>query len=172
MSQLKPKSVSASSIDGQVYKVFPNDLNAHHTAFGGMIMAKCDRLALVVAERHSGKVCVTASVDSMHFRAPAKDGDTLVFKISVNRAWRSSMEIGVKVLAENSYTGALKHIVSAYFTFVALDEFSKPINIPDIAAESDDQHRRYEEADIRRQQRLKNRAALADFRASKNGTEN
>lgn len=169
MTTLQSKPVSASAIDGQVYKVFPNDLNAHHTAFGGMIMAKCDRLSLVVAERHSGKVCVTASVDSMHFRAPAKDGDTLIFKTAINRAWRSSMEIGVKVLAENSYTGDFKHIVSAYFTFVALDEFGKPIDVPEILPVAEEEIRRYEEADIRRQQRLKNREAMANYRATRGG---
>ena len=119
MSQQNTKSVSDSSIEGHVYKVFPNDLNAHGTAFGGMIMAKCDRLSLVVAERHSGHVCVTASVDSIHFMAPAKENDTLIFKVSVNRARGSAMEIGVKVEAENSYTGADKHVLSEYLTVVA-----------------------------------------------------
>ena len=76
------RPVAASAIDKHVYKVFPNDMNAHQTVFGGMIMAKCDRLALVVAERHSGHVCVTAAVDSIHFRAPAKGNDTLLFSLA------------------------------------------------------------------------------------------
>ena len=99
MSKLPAKTVNDSAIEGHIYKVFPNDLNAHGTAFGGMIMAKCDRLSLVVAERHSSHVCVTVSVDSIHFMAPAKENDTLIFKVSINRAWNSSMEIGVKVVA-------------------------------------------------------------------------
>ncbi len=148
------KTVSESSIEGHVYKVFPNDLNAHGTAFGGMIMSKCDRLSLVVAERHSSHVCVTASVDSMHFRAPAKENDTLIFKVAINRAWGSSMEIGVRVEAENSYTGDNKHILSAYFTFVALDENNKPTVIPSLAVESKNQKRRFEQAAMRRQARL------------------
>lgn len=157
------KPVSASAIEGHVYKVFPNDLNAHGTAFGGMIMAKCDRLSLVVAERHSGFVCVTASVDSIHFRAPAKENDTLVFKVSVNRAWRTSMEIGVRVDAENSYSGESKHILSAYFTFVALDENNEPTEIPCLEVVSKQEERRLQKADIRRQARLSTREALKKY---------
>jgi acyl-CoA hydrolase len=154
-SQVQSKTVSSSAIEGHVYKVFPNDLNAHGTAFGGMIMAKCDRLSLVVAERHSGHVCVTASVDSIHFRAPANENDTLIFKVAINRAWNSSMEIGVRVEAENSYTGESKHILSAYFTFVALDENDKVTRVPALITENKVQERRYQQADIRRAARLK-----------------
>lgn len=155
------KPVSASAIEKHVYKVFPNDMNAHDTVFGGMIMAKCDRLALVVAERHSAHVCVTAAVDSIHFRAPAKGNDTLLFSLSLNRSWGSSMEIGAKVVAENSYTGETRHILSAFFTFVALDESDKPIDVPAVVPEDRRQKRRFENAEIRREGRLKTRAQLA-----------
>ncbi|UZE94765.1 acyl-CoA thioesterase [Alkalimarinus alittae] len=165
MSQQSTKPVSDSSIEGQVYKVFPNDLNAHGTAFGGMIMAKCDRLSLVVAERHSGYVCVTASVDSIHFMAPAKENDTLVFKVSINRAWSSSMEIGVRVEAENSYTGDSKHILSAYFTFVALDENNKPAKVPALTIESALQERRFQQAAVRREARLQTIEKLKNYEA-------
>ena len=158
------KRVAESAIDGHIYKLFPNDLNANHTVFGGVIMATCDRLALVVAERHSGKVCVTASVDQFNFRAPAKDGDTLVFRAALNRAWTTSMEIGVKVMAENSYTGATKHIVSAYFSFVALDADSKPVPVPAVLPETAEQARRFDEAEIRRQGRLQARADVKAYR--------
>lgn len=165
MSQQTTKSVSDSSIEGHVYKVFPNDLNAHGTAFGGMIMAKCDRLSLVVAERHSGHVCVTASVDSIHFMAPAKENDTLIFKVSINRAWGSSMEVGVKVEAENSYTGANKHILSAYFTFVALDENNKPAKVPSLTPNNELQERRFKQAAVRREARLQTIEKLKDYEA-------
>ena len=155
------KPVSASAIEKHVYKVFPNDMNAHDTVFGGMIMAKCDRLALVVAERHSAHVCVTAAVDSIHFRAPAKGNDTLLFSLSLNRSWGSSMEIGAKVVAENSYTGETRHILSAFFTFVALDENDKPIDVPAVVPEDRRQQRRFDNAEIRREGRLKTRAQLA-----------
>ncbi|MEQ5834417.1 acyl-CoA thioesterase [Marinobacter sp. NFXS9] len=166
MQTPRTATVSASAIEGHVYKVFPNDLNAHQTAFGGMIMAKCDRLALVVAERHSGCVCVTAAVDSFAFRAPAKGNDTLIFRASINRSWHSSMEIGVRVVAENSYTREERHIVSAYFTFVALDDNGEPLTVPEVEPETHKQLRRYREADMRREARLKMRADLKRSRAN------
>lgn len=164
MNSAVSKPVSASSVDNHVYKVFPNDLNAHHTVFGGLVMSICDRIALVVAERHSGQVCVTASVDSLHFIAPAKDGDTLVVKAAVNRAWTSSMEIGVKVDAENSYTGEQRHIVSAYLTFVALDNDGRPAEVPTVMPGSISEQRRHKEAQFRRDERLKTREALKELR--------
>lgn len=151
-----PKPVSASMVDNHVYKIFPNDLNAHYTVFGGLVMSICDRIALVVAERHSSHVCVTASVDSVHFLAPAKDGETLLVKAACNRAWSSSMEIGVKVLAENSFRGEHRHIVSAYLTFVSLDEHGRPVKVPPLLVETPDELRRYEEAQFRRSARLAN----------------
>lgn len=158
------KCVADSAIDGHIYKLFPNDLNANQTVFGGVIMATCDRLALVVAERHSSRVCVTASVDQFNFRAPAKDGDTLIYRAALNRAWTSSMEIGVRVVAENSYTGETKHIVSAYFSFVALDEANKPVPVPALLAQTPEQKRRFDEAEIRRQGRLQARENVLAYR--------
>lgn len=158
----KAKPVASSAIENHVYKVFPNDMNAHNTVFGGMIMAKCDRLALVVAERHSGHVCVTAAVDSIHFRAPAKGNDTLLFSLSLNRSWSSSMEIGARVMAENSYTGEVRHILSAFFTFVALDPTGKPVDVPAVLPETDEQKRRFSNAEIRRKGRLAMRDQLQD----------
>jgi acyl-CoA hydrolase len=156
VSSSQPKPVSASSVDNHVYKIFPNDLNAHYTVFGGLVMSICDRIALVVAERHSSHVCVTASVDSVHFLAPAKDGETLVVKAACNRAWTSSMEIGVKVLAENSFSGEHRHIVSAYLTFVSLDAEGRPQPVPPLLLESGEEKRRFEEAQFRRSARLAN----------------
>ncbi|MBU2953779.1 acyl-CoA thioesterase [Marinobacter sp. F3R08] len=161
MSDRPSRPVSASAIEKHVYKVFPNDMNAHNTVFGGMIMAKCDRLALVVAERHSAHVCVTAAVDSIHFRAPAKGNDTLLFSLALNRSWGSSMEIGARVEAENSYTGDTRHILSAFFTFVALDENDRPVDVPEVRPETAEQRRRYDNAQIRREGRLSTRDQLA-----------
>ncbi|MCH9696215.1 MAG: acyl-CoA thioesterase [Gammaproteobacteria bacterium] len=148
------KAPSESAIEQNVYKVFPNDLNSKYTVFGGLVMSLCDRTALIVAERHSGAPCVTAAVDSLNFVGPARAGDTLIIKAAVNRSWRSSMEIGVHVAAENSHTGESRHVVSAYLTFVALDDAGKPQAVPPVTPESTVEKRRFEEAGQRRQQRL------------------
>ncbi len=160
MSQQNTKTVNDSILVDQVYKVFPNDLNANKTLFGGKIMALADRLSLVVAEKHSNHVCVTASVDSVHFLAPAKENDTLIISASINRAWTSSMEIGVRVDAENTYTGERRHVVSAYSTFVALGEDGRPVSVPKVLPETDIQKERYEMAQIRREGRLNTRDSL------------
>ncbi|NGX39947.1 MAG: putative acyl-CoA thioester hydrolase [Chlamydiae bacterium] len=152
---MQGKEVSESAVDNHTYKIFPNDLNAYGTAFGGMIMSIIDRIALVVAERHSGQTCVTASVDSIHFLNPAKRGDILLFSAGINRAWRTSMEIGIKVVAENYRTKKKRHILSAYFTFVAMDEEQKPIEVPSVLATTPEEERRYLEAEYRRSQRKK-----------------
>src|SRR6185436_16393127 len=151
MEKLAAKPVKDSAVDDHTYKVFPNDLNSYGTAFGGMIMAICDRTALVVAERHSKKTCVTASVDSMHFLRPAGQGDILLFSAAINRAWRSSMEIGVKVVAEHYETGEKRHILSAYFTFIALDEKKRPVEVVAIIPETEAEKRRFVEAGDRRE---------------------
>jgi acyl-CoA hydrolase len=91
----------------------------------------------------------------MHFLNPAKGGDTLIYKAAVNRSWNSSMEIGIQVQAENSIAGTTKNILSAYFTFVAVDEHNNPVAIPAVKPESSEEHMRYKEAQFRREQRLK-----------------
>lgn len=153
MTTLNAKPVSASAVHYSPYRVFPNDMNSNNTVFGGLVMSMLDRICAVVAERHSGRVCVTASVDSMHFLQPALGGDILVFMASVNRTWRTSMELGAKVMAENYQTGKVAHIVSAYFTFVALDENRCPVAVPAVIPETALEKRRFEEAELRRNHR-------------------
>lgn len=152
---MKGKYVSESAIHEQIAVVFPNDLNAYGTLFGGRVLEHADMIAGVVAKRHSGKICVTLGIDSVRFLAPARKGDILVFKASLNRAWHTSMEIGVKVFTENFKTGERKHILSAYFTFVALDDHLKPTSVVPVIPQTDEEKRRYEEAERRRSFRLR-----------------
>lgn len=149
------KPVSLSAINDQTAVVFPNDLNIYGTLFGGRLLELADWICGVVAKRHSGKVSVTLAIDSVKFHAPAKSGDTLVFKASLNHAWHTSMEIGIKVFAEDYKTLERKHIFSAYFTYVALDDDLKPSEVPPVIPESKEEKRRYEEAEKRRSHRLK-----------------
>ena len=155
MGPKKGKPVADSAIHDQTAVVFPNDLNAYGTLFGGRVLDLCDRVSGVVAKRHSGAVCVTLGIDSVRFLAPAKHGDILVFKAAVNRVWKTSMEIGVKVFKEDFRTLQRVHILSAYFTFVALDDHLKPMQIAPALPESFDEKRRYDDAEKRRQLRLK-----------------
>ncbi|MDX1499967.1 MAG: acyl-CoA thioesterase [Woeseiaceae bacterium] len=154
---MQGKAPAVSAVEQNVYKIFPNDLNSEYTVFGGLVMGLCDRTALIVAERHSGATCVTAAVDSLNFLAPARTGDTLIVKAAVNRAWTSSMEVGVHVAAENSATGTTRHVVSAYLTFVALDADGRPTPVPPILPQSDVEKRRWRQAQDRRDARLRAR---------------
>ncbi|NKF22064.1 acyl-CoA thioesterase [Solimonas marina] len=164
---LPARPVSYAAIREQVYMVFPNDLNANDTVFGGLIMGLMDRYAAVVADRHAAGVCVTASVDAVHFIAPARRGDVLIFNASVNRAWHTSMEIGVKVDAQTQDGGNRRHILSAYMTFVAVDGDGKPRAVPPIEPETERERYRYEEAQLRREMRLAHSEALKQLRGAR-----
>jgi acyl-CoA hydrolase len=154
---MEGKPVSASAIIDQVVEVFPNDLNGHGTLFGGRLMQVADNLAAIVAKRHSGRVCVTLGIDSVRFLNPAHRGDILVCKASVNKAWRTSMEIGVKVIAEDFRTLEQKDILSAYFTFVALGEDMSPVEVIPVVPETPEQVLRFQAAELRRQFRLQDK---------------
>ena len=161
-----PRAVALSAVREQVYMVFPNDLNSNDTVFGGLIMALMDRYAAVVADRHAGGVTVTASVDAVHFIAPARRGDVLIFNASVNRAWNTSVEVGVKVDARSYDGNTRRHILSAYMTFVALNEEGKPKPVPPLQPETPEEVRRYQEAQLRREQRLRHAEEIKQLRSS------
>ena len=164
--ELTPRTVAYSSVREQVYMVFPNDLNSNDTVFGGLIMAQMDRFAAVVADRHAGGVCVTVGVDAVHFIAPARRGDVLIFNAAVNRAWNTSMEVGCKVEAERIGGGDRRHILSAYLTFVAMDAAGRPRPVPPVLPETPHEKQRYDEAQLRRELRLRHAEDLKRLRAA------
>jgi acyl-CoA hydrolase len=134
--------------------VLPSHTNPLGTAFGGQVMAWIDICAGIAAQRHARQVVVTASMDDLHFRAPIHKGEFVVLKAQVNRSFHTSMEVGVRVEAENPLTGERRHCSSAYLTFVALDASGRRVHIPLLVPETDEEKRRYEEAAERRRYRL------------------
>lgn len=147
------KAVSESAADFQ-HIVLPPDINALGTIFGGRIMEWIDMAAAIVAMRHCRGIAVTASMDALNFYSPVNLGDIVVLKVSVNYVHRSSMEIGVRVEAEDPKTGLRRHTSSAYLTFVALDDNRKPMAIPELVANTPEAKRRFAEAKQRRETRL------------------
>jgi acyl-CoA hydrolase len=138
----------------------PNDANGHGNLLGGRVMHLVDLAAAMAAMRHARKPVVTASVDSMHFLHPVHISELVILKSSVNRVFRTSMEVGVKVETENLMTGKRVHTCSAYLTFVALGEDKKATPVPPVIPESEDEKRRYREAGERREYRLALRSRL------------
>jgi len=127
---------------------------------GGAIMRLCDEVAGIAAVRHSGRRVVTAAMDRMTFRHPVFVGNLVTVSATVNAAWRTSMEVGVRVESEEIQSGHRLHTSTAYLTMVALDENGHPIDVPPIAPETDDEERRQREAGLRRDNRLAEREAI------------
>jgi acyl-CoA hydrolase len=135
--------------------VLPSHTNNHGTIFGGQVAAWCDICAAVSAQRFCRGSVVTASMDQLHFLQPIRKGMVAIFLSQVNQAWRTSMEVGVRVLAEDPMTGERKHCCSAYLTFVALDVDGNPTQVPELdLGNNAEWHRRSREADIRKAHRL------------------
>jgi acyl-CoA hydrolase len=133
--------------------IFPGDTNPLGNLFGGRLMQFIDLCGALAATRHSRGIPVTASTDHIDFVAPVKVGDILILKASVNRAFNTSMEVGVKAMVEDVEAGTHRHVASAYLTFVALDRNGHRIHVPQILPETDHQKRRYEDAGRRREMR-------------------
>ena len=154
---MKKKTVSNSQVIMHEL-VLPNDTNVLDNVHGGRVMCLMDICAAMSAYKHARKPVVTASVDQLDFLAPAKKGDILILKSSVNYAHRTSMEIGVRIDAESPLTGELRHTATAYLTFVAIDSNNKPSEIPKIKPATDNEQRRYDRAKKRHLQRRKSRS--------------
>ena len=136
----------------------PNDTNALGTLLGGKVMHLVDLAGAMAAMRHARCTVVTASIDYMTFLHPIRVGQLVLLRSSVNRVFRTSMEVGVKVFVEDLLTGELSHTSSAYLTFVAIDSHGGCVPVPPVIPETRDEKRRFEDAARRRSERLALRA--------------
>ena len=151
------KPISASRI--QLTQVMlPEDTNSAGNVHGGTIMKLADNAAFVVASRHCRSNVVTASVDRIDFLSPVYIGDLLILNARLNWVGRASMEIGIKIQAEDLFTGKVRHVATALLTFVALDERGKPKNVPPLILETEEDKRIFEEAGSRAKKRKETRA--------------
>ncbi len=152
-NQARPKTVAETAVTVS-YAVMPSDANPAGNVHGGVIMKHIDNTGAIVAVRHSRRFCVTASVDRLDFHNPGYIGELLTLKASLNLVGRSSMEVGVRVQAENMISGEVRHIASAYLTYVCLDENRRPMPVPPLVLETEEDQRRNREALQRRQMRM------------------
>jgi acyl-CoA hydrolase len=136
--------------------ILPNDTNTLGNLLGGRLMHFIDLVGAMAAYRHSRTHVVTASMEHIDFIAPVHVGDLLILKSSLNRAFNTSMEVGVKVWVENTIsTGMHRHVASAYLTFVAIDPKGRRVPVPQLDPQTSEEKRRYEDAGRRRDYRLK-----------------
>jgi acyl-CoA hydrolase len=139
--------------------MMPGHANNLGHVFGGVILSMMDKCAAIAALRHTRTSVVTASIDRVDFREPIYLGDLVVMRASVNYVGRTSMEVGVRVEAEDLSTGKRRHTNSCYLTFVAVDRNGRPIEVPDLIPETDEELRRHAAAEQRRRNRLVERQA-------------
>lgn len=159
-TEIKSKTVKESQVE-KIELIQPNDTNILGNLLGGTLMHFIDIAAAIASSRHCNNVAVTASVDNLQFHHPIHLGDIVRLKASVNRAFNSSMEVGVRVEVENIFTGNIIHSNSAYLTFVSIDSSTgKPVKVPQIIPETEEEKRRYEQALKRREQRLKEKSGI------------
>jgi acyl-CoA hydrolase len=144
----------------------PVDANSAGYVHGGTVMRYCDEAAGLAAVRHSGCRVVTAGMDRMTFLEPVQPGDVMTFRASVNAAWRTSMEVGVRVEAENPRTRERRHTTTAYLTLVALGADGQPTQVVPLACASETERRREREAQLRRANRLREREEILRARSS------
>ena len=147
--------------------VFPGDANPIGNLFGGRLMQFIDLVGATAAYRHARAITVTASMDHLDFVAPVRVGDLLILKASVNRAFNTSMEIGVRAMVEDLlHGGGLRHVSSAYLTYVAIDRAGQRIAVPQVVPKTEHQRRRYEDAGRRRELRAGETGRKREMRAA------
>jgi acyl-CoA hydrolase len=152
--EMNPASRTVASTQSEMTEIIlPNDTNILGNLLGGRLMHFIDLTGAMAAYRHSRTHIVTAAMDHIDFIQPVHLGDLLTLKSSVNRAFSTSMEVGVKVWAENTRTGVISHVASAYLVFVAIDQQGKRVRVPQAVPESAEELHRYEGAQRRREHR-------------------
>ncbi len=159
---LTPHTVSESRVQ-TIRFMTHHDANSLGNVHGGVIMREVDNVAGLAASRHSGRPAVTAAVDELSFLQPVHVGELLVVTASVNAVGRTSIEVGVRVEAEDAKTGKHRHTTTAYLVFVALGEDGHPVNVPELICETEDEQRRHAQALIRRQIRLERRDRIGSW---------
>jgi acyl-CoA hydrolase len=162
----KPKNQLEKSLAGRPVRasrtemtelVLPQDSNLLGNILGGRVMHLIDVAGAIAAHRHCHRQVVTASVDHLDFLNPVRVGDLIVLEAQVNRAFHTSVEVGVEVFSEDSVASVRKHTTHAFLTFVALDEAGKPVAVPPLIVKTSEERRRFREAGERRNLRLKAR---------------
>jgi acyl-CoA hydrolase len=148
---LPPRKI-ADSRSEMTELVLPNDANTLGNLLGGRLMHFIDLVGAMAAYRHARAYVVTASMDHIDFIAPVHVGDLLILKSTLNRAFRTSMEVGVKVWVEHTVEGGMRHVASAYLTFVAVDREGRRVRVPPLEPETEEDKRRYHDAGRRREQ--------------------
>ena len=156
MARTRIRTVKESQVQ-MVQMVLPTDTNRLGNLLGGRLMQWIDIAAAIASSRHTNRVCVTASVDELNFHHPIVQGDVVTLQASVNRVFRTSLEIGVRVTKENLLTGEETYTNTAYLTFVAIDEHGQPVPAQPIKPETPVERRRYRGAARRRELRLLHR---------------
>jgi acyl-CoA hydrolase len=144
----------AETVSVLTHRTGIQDANLAGNVHGGWIMKLCDDVAVIAATRLAGGRVVTAAVDAMKFRSPVKVGDVITLRATVNAAWRTSMEVGVRVEAEHVPTGVVTHTCTAYLTMVALGDDEKPVPLPAVEPQTPEDERRHREANHRREVRI------------------
>lgn len=145
------------------YRTGVRDANPDGDVHGGWLMKLCDDVAAIAALRHARRRVVTVAVDGMRFREPVRLHDVVTLNATVNAAWRTSMEVGVRVEAEDVIAGEARHTLTAYLTFVALDEARQPVAVRALVPETPEEQARWQDAHLRRSIRLADRDRLHEM---------